>query len=201
MRAAQRGSLAPFHAFLKTGPLPMNFYEAWNKALKKTEIIRSRVTGLHVHSATDVPYILLSASSVNPGDTVVRQGKVLIEKPSLIVPPSSPQFEGFEFDRHGHSREDSAVNYLLVRGVRLPSMRYNNQTCSLDVREGSLDQAVRYYHDVLQRGENVQSGLITGPEDCWQFSLLLFVCSQVARNAEADIKGLLEENQDRKGRE
>jgi len=179
----------------------MDFYEAWNKALKKTEIIRSRVSRLQTHAETNVPYILLSSSTINPGDTVVRKGKVLIEKPSLLVPPNIPQFEGFDFDQDGHTREDSVVNYLLVRGIHLPSMRYNNQTYTLDVHEGDLDKAIRHYHNLLQRRESVQTGLIVGPEDCWPFSLLLFVCSQVAKNAEADIKRMLDENRDKKGKE
>ena len=46
---------------------------------------------------------------------------------------------------------------------------------------------------LLQQHENVHSGLIAGPEDCWQFSVILFVCSQVARSADGDIKRLLDD--------
>ncbi len=76
----------------------MDFQDAWGKALKETEIIRARIMGLQTFDQTHVPYLLLSASSINPGDTVVRSGEVLVDRPSLILPPHIPQFEGFSFD-------------------------------------------------------------------------------------------------------
>jgi len=59
----------------------MDMEEAWNKALRYTEIIRSRVQSLMTFKDTAVSYILLSESSINVGDTVVRRGEVVVEKP------------------------------------------------------------------------------------------------------------------------
>ena len=75
----------------------MKAYENWEKALKKTEIIRPRIQSMMTFSETSMPYILLSESSINMGDTVVRKGEVVVERPTLILPPNIPQFEGFEF--------------------------------------------------------------------------------------------------------
>lgn len=171
----------------------MDIQKIWEKALKETEIVRSRVKTLSTFSATDLPYILLSKSAVNLGDTVVRRGKVLMEKPSLIIPSDLPHFEGFDFEKELHFNEDTITNFLLVRGVKFPSFRYNNRTYSLDIYEGGLDKAVGYFSDQLQRREEVHSGLIVGPEDCWQFSLLIFICSIVVKSAEGDIKNILED--------
>ena len=173
-------------------PNPMDLESQWQKALKETEIIRSRVQGLFTFTETQVPYILLSESTVNLGDTVVRSGEVMVEKPSLILPPHLPQFEGFEFDEKNQPQGDQFVNFLLVRGVSLPSLRYNNKTGSLDLYEDKLKSAIRHYKEILQSREDVHTGLIVGPEDCWQFSLLIFICSQVLRNSDADLRGLLD---------
>ncbi len=145
---------------------------------------------------THVPYVLLSESSINMGDTVVRKGEVLVQKPSLFIPPNNPQFEGFEFD--GESEEEtfdqnSLINFLIVRGISLPSLRYDNKTSSLDVYEGKLSKAIKHYEKTLQQKEDVHTGLIAGPEDCWQFSILIFICSQIVKNADQDIKRLLDE--------
>ena len=72
----------------------MNIYDAWTRALKSTDIIRSRVSALQTFNETRVPYIFLAPSSVNDGDTVVRKGEIVVEKPSLILPPNIPQLEG-----------------------------------------------------------------------------------------------------------
>ena len=175
----------------------MDIYDNWAKALKNTEIIRPRVHGLMARKDTQVPYIMLSESTINLGDTVVRKGEVLVERPALLLPPASPQLDGFEFDHADQFSQDAFMNFLLVRGIALPSMRYNNTTNSIDVFEGNLTRAVGSYREFLQQEENVTTGLITGPEDCWQFSVLVYICSQVARNAESDIRNLLKDFKNR----
>ena len=171
----------------------MDAHYAWERALSETDIIRSRVMSLQTFSETHVPYILLSPSTINYGDTVVRQGEVLIHKPTLILPPYIPQFEGFDFDKEGDFNEDTMINFLMVRGVSLPSMKYDNKVSSLDVFEGKIEDAISFHGNRLQREENTAAGLITGPEDVWQFSLLIFVCAQIAKNSSVDIRRLLDE--------
>ncbi len=169
----------------------MDIEESWNKALKSTEIIRTRILGLLTNMDTPVPYIFLSESSINLGDTIVRKGEVIVQKPALIIPPHNPQFNGFDFEKEKGLSENSLVNFLLVRGVLLPSMIYDNKTHSLDIYEGKLSDAIKHYQGLLQKQENIKTGLIAGPEDCWQFSLMIFICTQILKNADQDIKGLL----------
>lgn len=171
----------------------MDIQELWQRALRHTEIRRSRIQGLSTFSDTHVPYIVLSESMVNAGDTVVRKGEVLIEKPAIILPPNIPQFLGFDFEGETQSNVNDITNFLFVRGVSLPSLRYNNKTHSLDVQEGGVDDTAKRLLDDLQSLEDVHTGLIMGPDDCWQFSLLIFICAQVARNAETDIRKLLDD--------
>jgi hypothetical protein len=164
----------------------MDITSAWEKALRATEIIRSRITGLQTFGETQVPYILLSPSTINAGDTVVRTGEVMVHRPSLILPPNIPQFEGFDWD-------DAMVSFLMVRGVTLPSMKYDNKVFSLNVFEGKMEDAIGFYGNRLQREENTSSGLICGPDAVWQFSLLIFICAQIAKNSPTDIRRLLDE--------
>lgn len=171
----------------------MDIYDFWVKALKNTQIIRPRVNALLSDRDTNVAYIMLSESDINSGDTVVRQGEVVVQKPSILLPPASPQLDGFQFSDEDHFKQDAFVNFLLVRGVTLPSFKYNNTTHSLDIFEGGLDRAIAHYGNLLQAQENVTTGLIVGPQEGWQFSVLVYVCSQVARNAQADIRNLLKD--------
>ncbi len=167
--------------------------ELWQRALSRTEIRRARVQNLATFSDTHVSYIVLSESSFHSSDTVVRKGEVIVEKPSLILPPNIPQFLGFEFQKDGHVKDADLINFLLVRGINLPSLKYNNKVYSLNVEEKGLEDAARHYLDELQQKEDVHTGLMTGPDDCWQFSLLIFICSQVAKNAQTDIQKLFNE--------
>ena len=170
----------------------MDIEKTWEKALKYTEIIRPRVEPLNTFRTTRLPYIFLAESSVNVGDSVVRKGEVLVEKPSIILPPDSPQLEGFDFKDVSKYQEDMVINFFLVRGIRLPSLKYNNKTYLLDIFEGRLSKAIEKYSSELQKEENVTSSLIIGPEDCWQFSILIFVCMQIVRSTDNDIKELMD---------
>src|SRR5271155_4900787 len=147
----------------------MDIHSAWEKALRETNIIRSRVTGLQTFSETHVPYILLSPSTINQGDTVVRTGEVLIDRPSLILPPNIPQLEGFNFEDRDSFQENAMINFLMVRGITLPSMKYDNKIFSLNVFEGKMQDAIGVYGNQLQKEENTSAGLICGPDQIWQF--------------------------------
>jgi len=168
----------------------MDIQRLWDKALKQTEIIRARALELATFETTALPYIFLAESNLNVGDTIVRKGHVLVERPSLILP--SPRFEGFEFESDLQVSEDAILNFLLVRGVKFPSLRYHHELSSLDIREGSLQEAIDHFADHLKRAEDIQTGLVVGPEDVWPFSVLLLVGSLVIRSAEGDLKRLFE---------
>ena len=170
----------------------MNTHESWEKALKNTEILRSRIQELSTFSDTQVPYILLSESLSNHSDTVVRKGEILVQKPSIILPPHLPQFLGFDFQKEKEFETENIMNFLLVRGVELPSLKYQNKTFSLNLYDGSLSKAIDHFTDDLQKQEDVRTGLMAGPEDCWQFSVLIFICGQVAKNSDADIRRLMQ---------
>ncbi|MBI4353560.1 MAG: hypothetical protein HY593_06530 [Candidatus Omnitrophica bacterium] len=177
----------------------MSVQEGWEKALKHTEIVRPRVQPLHSFEATRMPYMFLAESSVNSGDTVVRKGEVVVERPAIFLPFPAPHFEGFHFQEEMKFNEDFLINFLLVRGITFPSLKYDNQTDSIDVFEGRLSQAIQHCLNRLQREEDIRTGLIMGTEDTWQFSVLIFICSQVARNADQDVKSFLEELRKRGG--
>lgn len=170
----------------------MDLERNWERALQKTEIIRPRIQPLSSAESTMLPYILLSETGGGSPDTFVRKGRVLVEKPALILPPNNPQWEGFDWSSEKRREADGLLNFLLVRGVQFPSMRYNNQTESFSVYDGGLNEASEHFKKSLQKEENLSAGLVLGPEDCWQFSVLVFICSQVLKSADGDIRTLLD---------
>ena len=163
----------------------------WEKALKGTEIVRARMLDLKTFEPTMLPYVFLAESQLNHGDTVVRTGHVVIERPALILP--SPRLEGFEFASDHSFGDDTVLNFLLVRGIKFPSLRYRHELSSLDLREGSLQGAITDLQERMKRAEDVQTGLVVGPEEAWQFSVLILVGSLILRSAEGDVRRLLDD--------
>ena len=173
----------------------MDFEEIWEKTLEETEILRYRIKQLSVTSETKVNYYLLSESTVTKGDTVVRKGEINVMKPSLLLPPNNPQFLGFDLDEDEEEfkMDNNFINFLLIRGVSLPSLKYNNETNCINIFEGELSKAIDHYQKSFQKKEDVKTGLIVGPSSYWQLSLLVFICSQMSKNAEQDIKNLIKQ--------
>ena len=177
----------------------MDIHESWEKALKHTEIVRPRVQPLQTFEATQIPYIFLAESLADQGNTVVRKGNVVVDKPSIILPPDLPQFEGFEFEKQFSGVADYLTTFLMVRGIRFPSLKYENKIASLEAREEKLARAVDFFLQGLQLQENVSTGLVIGPEDCWQFSILIFICGQIVRSADGDVRKIFERYKNSEG--
>lgn len=171
----------------------MDIEELWDQARRRTEILRMRLQDLSTFEATAIPYIFLAESSVNPGDTVVRKGRVLIERPSIVLPGFSPQLKGFEFEPDLHINDDAVATFLLVRGIHFPSLKYQHQGTSLDLVEGPLQQAVHHVEDQLKRAEDTHTGLVLGPEEAWQFSILFLIGALVVRSTDGDLRRILDE--------
>ena len=170
----------------------MDMYESWDKARQRTEILRLQLQDLATFDQTLVPYIFLGESALNAGDTVVRKGHVVIERPSIILPNFSPQFEGFAFEEASRFSEEALATFLLVRGIQFPSLKYRHQISSLDLFEGSLQQGIQQVTNQLAAAEDTRTGLVIGPEEAWQFSVLLLVGALVVRSAEGDLRRILE---------
>jgi hypothetical protein len=174
----------------------MDIEQLWEKAQQKTEIIRGRVKSLPTFKHTRVPYIFLGESTLNEGHTIVRKGKILIEKPMIVLPEDLPQFEGFDLEEDVDIGPGSLQMFFLMRGIRFPSLKYNNTIDNLELEEGSLSKTVDKYKRSLEKVENVRTALILGPEDCWQFSILLYMASLVGRSVRTDISNLLDRFRD-----
>lgn len=171
----------------------MDIDEVWDRAVRETQILRSRMSGLASHDTTRLNYLFLAESMVNIGDTVVRRGDILVCKPIIFLPRYHPLFEGFDFKKDYGLDEDSVTTFLLMRGVQFPSLKYSHKAHTLDIFEGSLKEAIREFKDQLERVEDIQTGLVVGPEDTWQFSLLIYVATLVERSAPEDIRRFLEQ--------
>ena len=170
----------------------MDIEQLWEKAQAKTEVIRGRIKALSPFRTTRVPYLFLGESVVNEGHTVVRKGRIVVEKPLILLPEDMPQFEGFDFEEELKVEQNTMQTFFLMRGIRFPSLKYNNNIEKLDLEEASLSKSLEKHKDILEKEENITTALIIGPEDCWQFSILLYMAELVGRCARSDIRNLID---------
>lgn len=170
----------------------MNIEGLWQKAISKTEIYRARLKYLYTFDQTALSYIYLAESAVNEGDVVRRQGSVMVQRPIVFLPGDMPQLEGFEIeDRNLSIGNDAVAAFLFMRGVSFPTMKYLNQTVKLDVIPGPLSKAIKHYKEDLEKKEDINTGLLVSPEDCWQFAVLIYAAVLAAKSIPEDIKNIL----------
>lgn len=172
----------------------MDLEERWQKTLDETRIIRFYHALLSSHEATEIPYIFLAASSINEGDTVMRKGRVMIDKPLIILPQNMPQFSGFELEEIFGLDENSLRLFFMVRGIRFPSLKYQHEIATVDIVEGELKKAIDQKADELERQEDLVTGLIVGSSELWQLSVLLYIIILINRSASSDLGKFLEEH-------
>ncbi len=170
----------------------MNLREKWDKAVNQTDVVRWRKTNLATFDRTILRYAFLGKSLVNAGDTVQRKGRIVVHRPLLLLPENIPQFEGFDSLKDLGIDEDDLARFLLIRGVSFPSLKYQNETDSLDLVEKPLKDATNRLLTKLDKEDNSDTGVLVGPEDCWQFSVIIYAGGLMNRSATRDIRRILD---------
>lgn len=172
--------------------MKINIEKKWEEAVKKTKIIRSRYAKLETFKKTVVPYVLVNKSLVNKNTTVIRKGKVEVSPPLIHIPSYNFELYGFDFKKTTDYSEEIIKSFLLIRGVKLPSMKYTNKEVSLKVEDKPLEQVIKEYQELFQRKEDTETGLIVSIPDIWQFSLIIYLATLVAKSADNDIKNFID---------
>ena len=169
----------------------MSIEGLWEESLKNTEIVRLPIKRLLTFGDTRFSYIFLASSLVNKGDTVVRKGKLEIDKPRLILPKGGPAFEGFDSENAQGIHDEQLRSFFYVRGLSLPSLMYKNESYETDVFEGSLAKAEKAYLDYIRSEESISTGLVVGKDTSWQFSVLLMGCHLIDTHIDNDLREIL----------
>lgn len=165
---------------------------------RRTEVIRPPRQALATFGTTTVDYYLLTEPAYadlmpGPEETVIRQGKVMAERPQLVTPFYLLNlFRGFE---HG---EEYARYLAREHGRNAPGLMYsyrNELHETTVVSDGIAVVAERLREDLDKRGEHL-AAVVRGVDHLWDVSLMKFIydltASSVARNvAELGGRGLL----------
>ena len=168
----------------------MNFEEKYRYALEHSKIHRYRQSNLFTFGTTRLPYVLAARSSINSGESIIRRGEIVTEKPSIMLQNNEPSFSGFS-DNDGDAQQ---LSVLFGRRFHLPAMRYRNDNASMDLSTKNVTQVINESLEALDRENNLRTAVISGPEDCWQFSLIIYAGEMMQRSAPGNIREMIEHN-------
>jgi len=170
--------------------------EIFQAALETTDIIKRRQYSLFTFGSTRLPYYFIAESEIDPHDTVVREGRVEVEKPYIYIPGYNPQFEGFEFNEDMPLDEDDIKHVFMTRRIMLPSLHYINAEKNLTVDSVGIEEKIKSTCTLLDRRSDTVTAVIRGKDKFFPFPLLIYVGEMILRSTGSNLIDLMEKGGD-----
>ncbi len=146
-------------------------------AVQKTEIIRPPKQTLSTFGTTNIYYYLLTEPIYSDIDnriaeTVIREGRVIAQKPRVVTPYYLTRLEGFSPDARHYFEM-----LLQEHGPNAPGIfyTYKNEPKEMNIVSDSVPAVVdKLNTDIDKRGDALVS-IIKGKDELWDVSLMKFI--------------------------
>ncbi len=160
-------------------------------ALENTELVRAPQQNLATFGSSVVDYYVVTELVGNL--SVVRDGKVIAERPRIVTPAYLVNVEGFS---------EQARRYIAMMARDRPHdsgifYRYKNEPKGMNVVSEPVKQVISKLSSQIEEERNPLSTIIRGVEELWDVSLLMFIYELTTKSvrtnmAEFDRRGFLD---------
>jgi len=168
-------------------------------AIRQTEILRSPKQSLSTFGMTNIYYYLVAEPVYtelvgNVVETVIREGRVIAERPKIVTPYYLSRLEGFSSDARRY------FDMLLrIHGPNAPGLfyAYRNEPKELNIVSDDLLSVVdKLNAEIDKRGDPLTS-IIKGKDELWDVSLMKFIYEMTRSSLKDNLlqmgsKGLLD---------
>jgi len=146
-------------------------------AVKQTEILRLPKQNLATFGTTNIYYYLVTEPAYSElvkdvTETVVREGRVIAERPRIVTPYYLSRLEGFGQDARRYFEM-----LIKTHGASAPGLfyTYKNEPKEVNIISDNLLSVVSKINaDIDKRGDPLAS-IIKGKDELWDVSLMKFV--------------------------
>ena len=168
------------------------------KALEKTWFVRIPKQHLATFGITNINYYVLTCPvyqdeySKNP-ETVIRTGKVIAEKPSVITPTYALNLLGFSSDAYEYFQHIANEYGPNQAGILY---QYRKETKNMEIVTGMPQDIANNINEDLDKKNENMSVVMVGVDELWDVALLKFIYeltnfSAVSNITEFQGRGLL----------
>ncbi len=138
-------------------------------ALQNTELVRAPQQSLATFGSSVIDYYVVTELVGNL--SVVRDGKVIAERPKIVTPAYLVNVEGFS---------EQARRYIAMMARERPHdsgifYRYKNEPKGMNVVSEPIKQVISKLSSQMEEERNPLSTIIRGVEELWDVSLLMFI--------------------------
>ena len=146
-------------------------------AVRHTEILRAPKQSLYTFGMTSIYYYLVTEPVYaevikNSNETVVREGRVIAEKPRIVTPYYLTQIEGFSSEARGYF--ETLIREL---GASIPGLfyTYKNEPKQLTIVSDNLPSVVEKLNAEIDQRNDPLAAIIKGEDALWDVSLMKFI--------------------------
>jgi hypothetical protein len=166
--------------------------ERVEEAARRTEILRHPRQHLDTFGITNIYYYLVTEPSYAEitgasNETVIREGRVIAERPKIVTPYYLANLEGFSADARRYFE-----TLLRLHGADNPGLlyAYKNEPGGLNIVSDNWQAVVdRLNAEIDKKGDPLAS-IIRGQDDLWDVSLLKFIYEITSRSVPSNIAQL-----------
>jgi len=152
--------------------------EKIQEAVSHTEILRPPKRSLATFGTTNIYYYLVTEPAyseleeASSNETVIREGKVIAERPRIVTPYYLSQIEGFSSDARKYF--DILIK---THGANAPGLfySYKNEPEELTIVSDNLLAVVDKLNLDIDKSGNPLTSIIKGADELWDVSLLKFI--------------------------
>lgn len=146
-------------------------------AVRHTEILRLPKQSLSTFGTTNVYYYLVTEPTYSEltrdvKETVVREGRIIAERPRIVTPYYLSRLEGFSSEARKYL--DALIK---VYGPDAPGLfyTYRNEAKGLNIVSGHWQAVVEKLNAEIDKRGDPLTSIIKGEDELWDVSLLKFI--------------------------
>jgi hypothetical protein len=168
-------------------------------AVLATEIIRPPKQALYTFGTTNVTYYLLTHPAYSDPDkavteTVIREGKVIAERPRIVTPYYLSHLEGFGDEARRYFDSLAREFGPTTAGI---FYTYKNEPREMNIVSDTMMAVVQKINDKIDAKGDGLSAIIRGEDVLWDVSLLKFIFELTRRSVGENVsemgqRGLLD---------
>jgi hypothetical protein len=158
-------------------------------AARHTEIVRHPRQHLATFGITNIYYYLLSEPTYSElsneaNETVIREGRVIAERPKIVTPYYLTHLEGFSYDARQYFEK-----IMMMHGPNAPGLfyTYKNEPKELNIVSESLPAVIDKLNTEIDKKNDPLATIIKGQDDMWDVSLLKFIYEITSRSVQSNI--------------
>jgi hypothetical protein len=161
-------------------------------AARHTEILRHPRQHLATFGVTNIYYYLVTEPTYSEitndtNETVIREGRVVAERPKIVTPYYLTHLEGFSYDARQYFEM-----LLRMQGPNAPGLfyTYKNEPKGLNIVSDTWPVVVNKLNTEIDKKGDPLATIIKGQDDLWDVSLLKFIYEITSRSIQSNIAQL-----------